>query len=141
LNAQNADFAYGGEGDWGVGFGLLYIYLDDLYSPVITTPLNLGATLTLDDGRCYVGVTAATGDSHWQTHDLLEWSFSSLYIDEYYTPPLMANGEGAYECVNVTACVHLPEFVHYSRTSNVWGKGQDSTEAWQTGTEGFCSAC
>ena len=48
---ENADFMYGGEGDWGTGFGLLYVYLDDMYSPVITTPLNLESTLLLDNGR------------------------------------------------------------------------------------------
>ena len=50
-------------GDWGVGFGLLYIYLDDFQSPVITIPMNLDATLKLDSGRMYVGLTAATGIS------------------------------------------------------------------------------
>ena len=53
---------------WGVGFGLLYIYVDDMYSPVITTPLNLDSTLHLDNGRMYVGLTAATGDSHFQVY-------------------------------------------------------------------------
>ena len=48
-------------GDWGVGFGLLYVYLDDTQSPVITTLINLDSTLKLDNGRMYVGLTAATG--------------------------------------------------------------------------------
>ena len=66
---ENADFEYGGEGDWGIGFGLLYIYIDDMYSPVITTPLNLKKTLNLDDDRAIVGLTASTGDNTWQgTH-------------------------------------------------------------------------
>mmetsp|Transcript_14047 Transcript_14047/g.30832 ORF Transcript_14047/g.30832 Transcript_14047/m.30832 type:complete len:963 (-) Transcript_14047:82-2970(-) len=68
---NNADFPNGGEGDWGVGFGLLQVYLDDMYSPVITTPINLASTLALDDGRSYVGLTAATGDEYWQAHDIL----------------------------------------------------------------------
>jgi hypothetical protein len=71
LSLQNADFPNGGEGDWGVGFGLLSVFVDDMYSPVITTPMNLGATLQLDDGRSYVGLTAATGDEYWQAHDIL----------------------------------------------------------------------
>lgn len=99
---SNADFSNGGEPDWGTGFGLLYVYLDDMYSPVITTPLNLGATLNLDDGRAYVGVTAATGDQYWQAHDVLSWQFDSLFEDELYTPPVRINGEGAYQCVNET---------------------------------------
>eukprot|EP01036_Dinobryon_divergens_P023312 gene23312-31642_t len=87
---SNADFSNGGEGDWGTGVGLLYVYLDDMYSPVITTPINLGSTLELDDGR---------------------------------------------------ACVHPEEYSHYMRTNAIWGKGQDSTESWQEGTEGFCTFC
>jgi len=61
------------------------VYLDDLYSPVITTPLNLEATLNLDNGRMYVGLTAATGDSHFQTHEILSWQFRSLYADKVVT--------------------------------------------------------
>ena len=71
FSRQNADFSSGGEGDWGVGFGLLSVFVDDMYSPIITTPINLGATLQLDDGRSYVGLTAATGDEYWQAHDIL----------------------------------------------------------------------
>lgn len=73
-DAQNADFSSGGEGDWGVGFGLLSVFVDDMYSPIITTPINLGATLQLDDGRSYVGLTAATGDEYWQAHDILRYA-------------------------------------------------------------------
>ncbi|CAM9989648.1 unnamed protein product, partial [Ectocarpus fasciculatus] len=76
-------------GDWGTGFGLLYVYIDDMYTPVITTPLNLDKTINLDDGRAYVGITAATGDSHWQSHDIQNWQFKSLFIDQTYTPPMI----------------------------------------------------
>jgi hypothetical protein len=141
IHNQNADFQYGGEGDWGTGFGLLYVYIDDMYSPVITTPLNIGATLKLDDGRAYIGITAATGDNHWQVHDVLDWKFSSLFIDATYTPPLIVNGEGAHTCVNVTACVHYPDYDHYMRSNNHWGSGYDDTMSWQDGTEGYCATC
>lgn len=100
------DFSNGGEGDWGTGFGLLYVYLDDMYSPIITTPLNLGATLDLDDGRAFVGLTAATGNQYWQAHDVLGWQFDSLFVDERYTPPLRVNGVGAHQCVNSTEYVY-----------------------------------
>lgn len=112
-----------------------------MYSPVITTPMNLGATLNLDNGRAYVGLTAATGDSYWQAHDILGWQFSSLFIDELYTPPVLINNDGAYQCVNNTVCVHPVDYDHYMRTNNWWGKGDDSTEGWQDGKEGFCSFC
>lgn len=134
---ENADFENGGQGDWGTGFGLLYVYIDDLYSPVITTPLNLEATLNLDNGRAYVGITGATGDNHWQAHDILSWQFSSLYKDAPYTPPVIVNNEGAHTCVNESVCVHQPDYDHYMRVNNIWGKGHDSTEGWQTGTEGL----
>lgn len=112
-----------------------------MYSPVITTPLNLGATLNLDDGRTYVGLTAATGDNYWQAHDILGWQFTSLYIDEKYTPPFQLNGEGAYSCVNETVCVHRVDYDHYMRTNNVWGPHADSTEGWQDGSQGYCAFC
>jgi len=115
---ENADYANGGQGDWGIGFGMLYIYIDDMYSPTITTPINLDKTLKLDNGRAYVGLTAATGESLWQAHDILSWQFSSLYIDEKYNPPTVVNGEGAHACVNETECVHVPEYDHFMRSNN-----------------------
>jgi hypothetical protein len=107
--------------------GLLYVYLDDMYSPIITTPLNLDATLTLDSGRMYVGVTAATGNNHWQVHDLLSWNFQSLFIDEAYTPPMIVNGEGAYQCMNDTVCVHYPDYDHFVRENMIWQPEKDNT--------------
>jgi len=119
---ENADFRNGGEGDWGTGFGLLYVYIDDLYSPVLTTPLNLEATLEMDFGRMFVGLTSATGDSNWQAHDILSWQFQSLYIDRLYEPPVVVNGVGAHQCVDDDVCVHqdAPEYVHYMRTNKMY---------------------
>jgi hypothetical protein len=56
----------GGQGDWGVGLGLLSVYIDDLFKPIFVTPLNLDATLRLNRGRAWVGFTAATGEDTWQ---------------------------------------------------------------------------
>jgi hypothetical protein len=116
---ENADYKNGGQGDWGSGFGLLYVYIDDLYSPIITTPINLDYTLKLDNGRAYVGLTAATGTTMWQSHDILSWQFSSTYEDELYNPPTIVNGEGAHKCVNEAECVHIPDYAHYMRKNNV----------------------
>lgn len=104
----------------------MYVYVDDLYSPVITTPINLADTLALDDGRAYLGLTAATGSEYWQAHDILSWEFTSLYIDEPYEPPLIINGQGAYTCVNQTACVHPVDYDHFMRRNNVWDSGTNS---------------
>lgn len=120
---ENADYAYGGEGDWGPGFGMLYVYLDDMYSPVITCPMNLAATLDLDNGRAIVGLTAATGDGTWQAHDIIDWQFSSLYEDQAYQPPFIVNGVGDHRCKNESVCVHQVDYNHYYRTNNKYGKG------------------
>lgn len=138
---ENADFQYGGQGDWGPGFGLLYVYLDDMYSPIITCPMNLAATLDLDNGRAIVGLTAATGDSTWQAHDIIGWQFSSLYIDQDYTPPLIVNDVGDHHCRNESVCVHQVDYNHYYRKNKKYGKGWDSTEAWMDGSEGYCNFC
>jgi len=111
-------------GDWGSGFGLLYVYLDDMYSPILTTPLNLDKTLKLDDGRAFIGLTAATGEGNWQAHDILGWQFTSLYIDDNYIPPTVVNGEGAHRCVNKTACVNRVDYQHYHRKNNKFDDGR-----------------
>lgn len=141
LQQQNADFNNGGEGDWGTGFGLLYVYVDDMFSPVITTPMNLGYTLKLDNGRAYVGITAATGAENWQAHDVLSWQYKSLYKDEDYTAPTIVNNQGDQRCVNESVCVHPVDYDHYMRKNNVAGKGHDSTENWHSGNEGYCAFC
>ena len=97
------------------------MYIDDLFSPVIITPLNLAATLRLDNGRAYVGFTAATGDMHWQAQDLLDWEWTSLFLNTEYTAPIIVNGEGAHECVDIDACVHPVDYDHYLRTDSTFG--------------------
>jgi hypothetical protein len=54
--------------------GTLTIFLDDLTSPVLTVPIDLGTTLSLDNGQAWVGFTAATGGRS-QAHDILSFSF------------------------------------------------------------------
>lgn len=53
--------------------GTLTIYLDDLSTPALTVAYGL-RQLGLDQGRAYVGFTAATGSGH-QNHDILSWTF------------------------------------------------------------------
>ena len=47
------------------------ILLDDL-GPVLTVSVDLAQTLDLDQGRAWVGFTAATGGG-WQNHDIQNW--------------------------------------------------------------------
>jgi hypothetical protein len=72
---------------------------------------------------------------------LCSWQFSSLFIDEDYSPPQRVNGEGDYGCVDPAQCVHRVDYDHYTRKNNWWGPGSDTTEGWQTGTEGYCAFC
>jgi hypothetical protein len=48
---EDADYQYGGQSSWGTGMGTLSIYLDDMLTPLFVIPLNLDATLDLDNGR------------------------------------------------------------------------------------------
>jgi hypothetical protein len=56
--------------------GNLQVYLDDLENPLMTVYLNLTRVLNLDEGRAWVGFTAASG-ADWQNQDLVSWSFAS----------------------------------------------------------------
>jgi hypothetical protein len=55
--------------------GTLTIFLDNLTRPVLTVPVDLGTTLSLDNSRAWVGFTAATGGRS-QAHDILSFSFA-----------------------------------------------------------------
>ena len=101
----NAQFADGGMGDFGAGFGTMKVYLNDMHTPKIITAIKLDSLLKLDSGRAWVGFTAATGDARWQTQDILSWTFTSARIDVPYFPPY--EGE-AHECIagSENECVH-----------------------------------
>ena len=60
--------------DYAHGLGTLKVFVDDLGSPALTVPMNLGAFLDLDNGRAWVGFTASTGES-FQAHDVLSFRF------------------------------------------------------------------
>lgn len=50
------------------------VFLDDMVEAVINLPISLKYAMKLNQGRSYVGFTAATG-SRWQNHDILSWDF------------------------------------------------------------------
>eukprot|EP00949_MAST-11_sp_MAST-11-sp1_P003824 g3824.t1 len=105
LFTENADWPDGGQADWSTGMGTLSVFVDDLYTPVLTVPMNLDATLKLNSGRAYVGFTAATGDEMWQTHDILSWQFFQARKDPVFFMPKVINGDGPHQC-NGEHCVH-----------------------------------
>ena len=55
--------------------GTLNVYLDDLTTPILSVPLDLAATINLNDGSAWVGMTAATGGL-FSNHDILAWEFN-----------------------------------------------------------------
>ena len=56
--------------------GTLQVFLDDLENPLMTVYVNLAKVMDLDNGRAWVGFTAATG-ADWQNQDLIRWIFDS----------------------------------------------------------------
>jgi hypothetical protein len=110
---DNGQFGSGGLPEWGTGMGTLSIFLDDVTKPLLVVPLNLAATINLKatDGRAWVGFTAATGDSHYQVHDIREWEFVSTrenMFDDTRGSPIV-NGIGAHVCKNndgAGECLH-----------------------------------
>jgi Bacterial lectin len=54
----------------------LQVFLDDPDNPRMTVHVNLAKVMNLDDGRAWVGFTAASG-ADWQNHDLVSWAFDS----------------------------------------------------------------
>ena len=63
--------------------GNLQVYLDDLENPLMTVYVNLARVMDLDEGRAWVGFTAA-GGADWQNQDLVSWSFTP---DDSVPPP------------------------------------------------------
>jgi len=57
--------------------GTLSIFLDGRAEGALIVPVELATTLGLDDGRAWVGLTAATG-TWYQRHDILSWQFRPL---------------------------------------------------------------
>ena len=102
----NAEFALGGLPDFGIGVGTLSVFVDDLFSPKLVTPVNLDALLKLHHGRAYVGISASTGLDTWQVHDVLQWNFTMLRKDPLADMPPLVNGAGAHACVDPRTCVH-----------------------------------
>lgn len=61
----------------------LEVYVDDMSTPLIFTPLDLQETLNLGNTGAWVGLTGATGNlDHWENHDILCWKFVGTPYEE-----------------------------------------------------------
>jgi hypothetical protein len=63
--------------------GDLNVFLDDLSTPLLDAPLNLGALVPLSGGQAFVGLTGGTG-AGYENQDILNWSFQSVPEPGYY---------------------------------------------------------
>jgi hypothetical protein len=75
---EGANTAAAGVVTGGLSMGVLRVFVDDMSEPVLTTALNMETALELQSGRAWIGFTAATGETSFQTHDILQWSYSAL---------------------------------------------------------------
>jgi glucose/arabinose dehydrogenase len=66
--------------------GVLSVFVDNLAQPVLSAPLALASTLSLDQGRAWVGFTAATGGLA-ERHDVLDWDFDETVTSSGNVPP------------------------------------------------------
>uniref|UniRef100_K3X417 Legume lectin domain-containing protein n=1 Tax=Globisporangium ultimum (strain ATCC 200006 / CBS 805.95 / DAOM BR144) TaxID=431595 RepID=K3X417_GLOUD len=78
-------FASGG---WASGVGVLSVFVGNMETPIMSVPLRIDDTIELEHGRAWVGFTASTGETAWQTHDILSWSFESLRRNVVFTEPM-----------------------------------------------------
>lgn len=62
----------------GRGLGSLSVFMDGAAKPSLIVPLDIESVLATDNGRAWVGFTAATGADVWQVHDILEWRLTQL---------------------------------------------------------------
>jgi lectin family protein len=56
--------------------GNIAIYLDNMERPILNAYVNLAELLSLDEGKAWVGLTAATG-RRFQAHDIYMFTFAS----------------------------------------------------------------
>jgi len=54
--------------------GTLEVFVDDLYVPKLSIPIDLGKAIHAPDGRAFVGFTSSTAN-YFQVHDVLQWYF------------------------------------------------------------------
>ena len=89
---ENADWFQGGQADWLTGMGTLSVYLDDLYSPVLTVPMNFDALIHLRNGP-----------------KILKQLLITLYIHFKNTiRPLSSNLQYSYIAPAISSNIKLP---------------------------------
>jgi hypothetical protein len=57
--------------------GTMSVFLDNMQQSILSTDINLSEMISLIGGQARIEITASTG-SAWETHDLLNWSFTEI---------------------------------------------------------------
>src|ERR671914_463027 len=114
--------------------GTLTVFLDNLTSPVLSVPVDLGTTLSLDNGQAWVGFTGATGGRS-QAHDILSFSFvgtevAPLGVDIDIIPGIDPN---SWPCRNTEE--DLPAAILTTDTFDATTIDAGSVRFGKTGTE------
>jgi hypothetical protein len=75
------------------GQGLMSVYFDAATSPLVQVAVNLDTLLALDQGKAWIGITAATGAAvDAQTHIVDSWSFTTTTVPAPGVASLFACG-------------------------------------------------
>jgi hypothetical protein len=72
--------------------GKIQVFVDDFENPLITASIDLASVMNLDQGRAWVGFTAATGTDYYN-QDVLSWSFADAAASlqsKISVPPVVA---------------------------------------------------
>ena len=56
--------------------GKLLVYVDNMNKPKLTANIDIAKTIDLDNGKAWVGISAATG-AGFANHDILNWSMQT----------------------------------------------------------------
>jgi hypothetical protein len=112
--------------------GSLEVYLDEDDTAALIVPVDISSILNLDNGKAWVGFTAATGLDA-ENHDILNWDFN-LTNSTVYLPAILNNycgglaGSAEHEPNDSSSQANGPlcsGFV-YSGGPDEHGSGQDS---------------
>jgi hypothetical protein len=109
--------------------GTLTIFLNDLTSPVLTVPVDLGTTLSLDNGRAWIGFTAATGGRS-QAHDILSFSLVETSADIDIIP---GSDPNSINCENERRTIRVA--ILSTEDFDATSVDADSVRFGKTGTE------
>jgi hypothetical protein len=101
---------------------LLHVYLDD--AQVLNDSVDLASTLELNEGKAWVGFTAATGLAY-ENHDILSWAMATGAV-----LPGDANGNGTVDGADLNTVLS-----NYNLPGMTWAQGDFNGDGTVNGTD------